>query len=222
MVGRRPHSLPRSLIAMSLWRASITATGSADSCLPTRDLAISVPHWIPQNWSADHAFPHTISRKISASCALNMLNFRAKERRLSRINRAQRDEAAWKGNSGERGRNRTFNLLIKSQLLCQLSYAPTCCGRNAGRQNKIIAAPLMPQRLHDAALHLPREVHQPDHNAHQRPLAEGCECHLGRELPADLQHHVVVGDVRARGKDRDQEAEAGAFGNAAGALLAPS
>ena len=26
--------------------------------------------------------------------------------------------------SGERGRNRTFNLLIKSQLLCQLSYAP--------------------------------------------------------------------------------------------------
>jgi hypothetical protein len=27
-------------------------------------------------------------------------------------------------NSGERGRNRTYNLLIKSQLLCQLSYAP--------------------------------------------------------------------------------------------------
>jgi hypothetical protein len=26
---------------------------------------------------------------------------------------------------GERGRTRTFNLLIKSQLLCQLSYAPT-------------------------------------------------------------------------------------------------
>ena len=25
---------------------------------------------------------------------------------------------------GESGRNRTFNLLIKSQLLCQLSYAP--------------------------------------------------------------------------------------------------
>jgi hypothetical protein len=43
--------------------------------------------------------------------------------------------------SGERGRNRTFNLLIKSQLLCQLSYAPglkdnlftipcTCINRN--------------------------------------------------------------------------------------------
>jgi hypothetical protein len=27
-------------------------------------------------------------------------------------------------NVGERGRNRTSNLLIKSQLLCQLSYAP--------------------------------------------------------------------------------------------------
>ena len=25
---------------------------------------------------------------------------------------------------GEPGRNRTFNLLIKSQLLCQLSYGP--------------------------------------------------------------------------------------------------
>jgi hypothetical protein len=36
---------------------------------------------------------------------------------------------------GERGRNRTYNLLIKSQLLCQLSYAPTV--RNlAGKTNK--------------------------------------------------------------------------------------
>jgi hypothetical protein len=32
--------------------------------------------------------------------------------------------------SGERGRNRTFNLLIKSQLLCQLSYAPTVWNLN--------------------------------------------------------------------------------------------
>jgi hypothetical protein len=29
---------------------------------------------------------------------------------------------------GERGRNRTYNLLIKSQLLCQLSYAPAPVG----------------------------------------------------------------------------------------------
>src|SRR6266496_2022349 len=36
---------------------------------------------------------------------------------------------------GERGRNRTYNLLIKSQLLCQLSYAPTV-GNLAGRTIK--------------------------------------------------------------------------------------
>ncbi len=29
---------------------------------------------------------------------------------------------------GERGRNRTYNLVIKSHLLCQLSYAPLLCG----------------------------------------------------------------------------------------------
>jgi hypothetical protein len=39
--------------------------------------------------------------------------------------------------SGERGRNRTFNLLIKSQLLCQLSYAPTV-GIGGRTQTKII------------------------------------------------------------------------------------
>ena len=36
------------------------------------------------------------------------------------------------GLDGERGRNRTFNLLIKSQLLCQLSYAPFAWS-NTGR-----------------------------------------------------------------------------------------
>jgi hypothetical protein len=39
---------------------------------------------------------------------------------------------------GERGRNRTYNLLIKSQLLCQLSYAPTM-GKTMEGQTKIIA-----------------------------------------------------------------------------------
>ena len=57
----------------------------------------------------------------------------AKEQYRSRIN-----QPVWHGSNtsialvdskplkkiGERGRNRTFNLLIKSQLLCQLSYAP--------------------------------------------------------------------------------------------------
>jgi hypothetical protein len=36
------------------------------------------------------------------------------------------------GLDGERGRNRTFNLLIKSQLLCQLSYAPFISGIKEG------------------------------------------------------------------------------------------
>ena len=40
--------------------------------------------------------------------------------------------------SGERGRNRTYNLLIKSQLLCQLSYAPTV-GISGKARTKIIA-----------------------------------------------------------------------------------
>jgi hypothetical protein len=34
---------------------------------------------------------------------------------------------------GERGRNRTYNLLIKSQLLCQLSYAPTANCESEGK-----------------------------------------------------------------------------------------
>ena len=44
-----------------------------------------------------------------------------------------------KEGGGERGRNRTFNLLIKSQLLCQLSYAPTAWGWREVR-TKIIAS----------------------------------------------------------------------------------
>ena len=41
------------------------------------------------------------------------------------------------GLDGERGRNRTFNLLIKSQLLCQLSYAPFVGGK---RKRKTLTA----------------------------------------------------------------------------------
>ena len=37
----------------------------------------------------------------------------------------KRNDKRRAGLDGERGRNRTFNLLIKSQLLCQLSYAPS-------------------------------------------------------------------------------------------------
>src|SRR5215470_20020624 len=39
---------------------------------------------------------------------------------------------------GERGRNRTFNLLIKSQLLCQLSYAPFAEGNGRGFPERLI------------------------------------------------------------------------------------
>src|ERR1700740_1288028 len=38
---------------------------------------------------------------------------------------------------GERGRNRTFNLLIKSQLLCQLSYAPSLGAYSVGSDHCI-------------------------------------------------------------------------------------
>ena len=39
--------------------------------------------------------------------------------------------------NGERGRNRTYNLVIKSHLLCQLSYAPVSVGRlgSGGRRH---------------------------------------------------------------------------------------
>ncbi len=48
-------------------------------------------------------------------------------------------DGKWLKRSGERGRNRTYNLLIKSQLLCQLSYAPTVGILAVGR-TKIIAS----------------------------------------------------------------------------------
>ena len=58
--------------------------------------------------------------------------------------------------SGERGRNRTYNLLIKSQLLCQLSYAPTACGRVGTNLNYIIRiTPFLPAKS-DAILFLLR------------------------------------------------------------------
>jgi hypothetical protein len=44
--------------------------------------------------------------------------------------------------SGERGRNRTSNLLIKSQLLCQLSYAPHG-GISPAGQFVIVASPAL-------------------------------------------------------------------------------
>src|SRR5258708_39483241 len=56
---------------------------------------------------------------------------------------------------GERGRNRTFNLLIKSQLLCQLSYAPSVgISREERTKNYSICSRSPSPRL----TKLPREV----------------------------------------------------------------
>src|SRR5438445_3528406 len=58
--------------------------------------------------------------------------------------------------SGERGRNRTYNLLIKSQLLCQLSYAPTVGIWLVGRTKIIASSGRFPQgwrRPHRAVPH---------------------------------------------------------------------
>src|SRR5437870_4302021 len=57
---------------------------------------------------------------------------------------------------GERGRNRTYNLLIKSQLLCQLSYAPTVGIWLVGRTKIIASSGRFPQgwrRPHRAVPH---------------------------------------------------------------------
>ena len=45
---------------------------------------------------------------------------------------------------GERGRNRTFNLLIKSQLLCQLSYAPLVMSTGVTAESLIFPAQWLP------------------------------------------------------------------------------
>jgi hypothetical protein len=55
-----------------------------------------------------------------------------RQRRCSTGKRFRRLESG-----GERGRNRTFNLLIKSQLLCQLSYAPST-GKSSARHFLIV------------------------------------------------------------------------------------
>ncbi len=44
--------------------------------------------------------------------------------------------------AGERGRNRTYNLVIKSHLLCQLSYAPCEVGRIASAPFEDLSPPV--------------------------------------------------------------------------------
>jgi hypothetical protein len=52
--------------------------------------------------------------------------------------------------SGERGRNRTYNLLIKSQLLCQLSYAPFVRNISLVGQFSIVPSPNLRRRYRAA------------------------------------------------------------------------
>src|SRR5262249_47252061 len=54
--------------------------------------------------------------------------------------RAQNPGTRMNTGIGERGRNRTFNLLIKSQLLCQLSYAPFAYWKALRKDSKRLAS----------------------------------------------------------------------------------
>jgi hypothetical protein len=66
---------------------------------------------------------------------------------------------------GERGRNRTYNLLIKSQLLCQLSYAPEpfafidlCQVDRAGLGGTFTKLSQQPRSVRPAAFHCSRHL----------------------------------------------------------------
>ena len=76
------------------------------------------------------------SRAFDKSAALHWVQPQNADKVLTQKKAGENSKTGkcWKhawilGESGERGRNRTFNLLIKSQLLCQLSYAPTADGK---------------------------------------------------------------------------------------------
>ena len=74
------------------------------------------------------AFRGVRPKEVCHKCAVRFEPIRAKVRLF---NTGVKSASVWAFSrqiiekNGERGRNRTFNLLIKSQLLCQLSYAPT-------------------------------------------------------------------------------------------------
>src|SRR5437764_6558595 len=65
----------------------------------------------------------TIGRRSKISCSRSRSYSTSCYPAVTQNGPPRRTHAENKG-VGERGRNRTFNLLIKSQLLCQLSYAP--------------------------------------------------------------------------------------------------
>jgi hypothetical protein len=75
--------------------------------------AAAIEFYLRHGWRIARAFPH---EKFSIA----MLEMLESNRSLIEDRRLQVTDSK----DGERGRNRTYNLLIKSQLLCQLSYAP--------------------------------------------------------------------------------------------------
>ena len=75
--------------------------------------------------------------------------------------------------SGEPGRNRTFNPQIKSLLLCQLSYRPTLPARRAPRRTRRITQGL-PRSTPELAPGAP--------DAHRTPLPIRHGCPLPRYL----------------------------------------
>ena len=81
--------------------------------------------------------------------------------------------------NGERGRNRTFNLLIKSQLLCQLSYAPRIVEAKSSGCRRVMIIHLAPTfRLYH--LGPPRLVDE---------ISWACPAHDGRaQLDTDGEH----------------------------------
>ena len=85
-----------------------------------------------QSYTKSH---HPQIMKILAAFALIRADSRPRDRRIGQSSGRAGISIRFVSDRkyGERGRNRTYNLLIKSQLLCQLSYAPLLgTGRWAG------------------------------------------------------------------------------------------
>ncbi len=86
--------------------------------------------------------------------------------------RQENDRITWNGLIGGRGRNRTFNLSIKSRMLCQLSYASwrgdraaaieACKAKSQGDQRKDITIAL---RFMEPACGLKRKCQTAGHQA---------------------------------------------------------
>ena len=115
---------------------------------------------------------------------------------------------------GERGRNRTFNLLIKSQLLCQLSYAP--------------ASPLLATLSHGASRPVESNFHahlEPAPQAWQRlvqlfrapcrgGLADRRDGTINTQLKPNALSQELAAQAIAHGQQsKDEHQQGGRLGN---------